>query len=599
MDDEMLTPEISAEEMLFHQAIAFIEEGKNAEAREVLTRLLKTDQNNATYWVWLSAAMETSKERLYCLQTALRLDPENTAARRGLTLMGGLPPEEGLTPFPMNHPRPWELKLQLADEKPKEKGFKAFVANPVVRVVGLILAGILLIGGVIGGFAASGAFDPQPTRRALPSFTPLPSPTADMTLQVLERGPLAGLISATYTPTPVYAATPYTGLSSDTYRGAVRAYERGDWNTVAEMMVQVATLNPGSADSLYFVAESHRFRGRYQDALNYYQEAIAVNPNFAPSYLGRARANLALNPRRVVIADLDAAIDLDPDYGEAYLERGLYHLGRNNTTDALADLRRASDLMPGSPLVYLALARLELELENYPEALEAAIRANELDVVMLETYLVLGMAYRANGDTDKALEMLEIYTLYSDDSSEAFMFLGATYFNRGEYEKALDSLNKALLLDNTSSQGYYWRAEIYMILEEYEKARDDYRQALRNNQNFFDAGIGLVRNYYAFDDFNNGYIELLKYERLIQSDTDRANFLYLRAISLGNIGFPREAIRDWEALLALPEEAVTEEMRAEAEEKIKELRQATPPPATRVPTNTPVPTSTRAPTSTP
>lgn len=595
----MLTPEISPEEMIFHQAVEFIEQGKHAEARESLTRLLKTDQNNALYWVWLSAAMETHKERLYCLQTALRLDPENTAARRGLTLMGGLPPDEALAPFPMNHPRPWESKLQLADETVKPKGFKALAANPLVRVAALIVAGVVLIGGVIGGFAASGAFDPQPTRRALPSFTPLPSPTLDMTLQVQERGPLAGLISATYTPTPVYAATPYEGISRDTYRGAIRAYERGEWNTVADMMIQVATLNPGSADTLYFIAESYRFQNRYQDALDYYQEAIEVNPDYAPSYLGRARANLALNPRRAVIADLDAAINLDPNYGEAYLERGLYLLERNDVDAALEDLRQASVLMPDSPLVYLALARTEMAQENYPEALQAAIRANELDVVMLETYLVLGMAYRANGDTDKALEVLEIYTLYSDDSSEAFMFLGATYFSRNEYEKALTALNLALRLDNTSSQAHYWRGETYMALEEYEKAREDFTQALRYNQNFYDAGIGSVRSYFALGDFNNGYAELLKFERLINTDTDRATFLYLRAVSLGNIGFPREALRDWEALLALPEEAVTDEMRAEAQAKIDELRKVTPPPATRIPTNTIAPTNTRMPTATP
>ncbi|MCG2786976.1 MAG: tetratricopeptide repeat protein [Anaerolineae bacterium] len=599
MNDEMLTPEVSAEEMMFQKALEFIEQGNYGDARDLLTRLLKTDQNNAVYWVWLSAAMETQKERLYCLQTSLRLDPENAAARRGLILLGGLPPEDGLTPFPINHPRPWESKLKLADETPKPKGLKALAGNPLVRVTALVVLGMLLIGGVIAGFSISGMFQAQPTRRVLASFTPLPSATVDMTRQVEERGPLAGLISATYTPTAVYAATPYTGVISDTYRGAVRAYERGDWDTVVQMMIQVATLSPGSADTLYFVAEAYRMDGRYQDALDYYQDAIKVDPNFAPSYLGRARTNQAINPRRAIIADLDAAINLDPNYGEAYLERGLYFLKQNNGNAAMEDFRQASTLLPDSPQVYIALARAELAQENYPEALEAAKRANELDIVFLEGYLLLGMAYRANGDTDKALETLEIYTTYSQDNSEAFTFLGATYFNRGEYDKAMTALDQSLRLDNTSSQGHYWRGETNMMLEDHEKALVDFRAAVRYNQNFFDAGIGIVRALFAAEDYNNGYAELAKIERLVESDEQRAQFLYYRAISLGNIGFPKESIRDFETLLALPEEVTTEEMRAEAQEKIDAYKKATPVPPTASPTATITPTRTQTRTRTP
>ena len=595
----MLTPEITAEEMMFQKAVELIEQGTYADARDLLTRLLKTDQNNAVYWVWLSAAMETQKERLYCLQTALKLDPQNAAAQRGLTLLGGLPPTEGLTPFPMNHPRPWESKLKLADETPKPKGFKALAANPVARVVAIMLVGVLLIGGVIAGFSVSGMFQPQPTRRVIQTFTPFPTATLDMTRQVEERGPLAGLISATYTPTPIYAATPYDGVASDTYRGAITAYQRGDWDTVVQMMVQVATISPGSADTLYFVAEAYRMDGKYQDALEYYQAAIDVDPNFAPTYLGRARTNLAINPRRSVMADLDSAINLDPNYGEAYLERGLYLISQNNTEAAMEDLREASALLPGSPQVYIALARAEMAQENYPEALDAAKRANELDIVSLESYLVLGMAYRANGETDKALEALEIYTQYSKDNSEAFTFLGATYFNRAEYDKALEALDQALRLDRTSSQAHYWRGETQMALGNGADAVENFRTAVRYNQNFYDAGIGLVRALFSIDDFNNGYAELAKYEKMAETDQERAQFLYLRAVALGKIGFPKESIRDWEALLEFPEEAVSEEMRAEAEAAIDAYKTATPVPPTRTPTRTATPTQTRMPSATP
>ena len=116
MSQDISTPEPPPEDDPLLPAIEAIQAEKYAQAREILTNLLQTNQQNADYWVWLSAAMETQKERLYCLQTAYKIDPNNTAARRGLVLMGALTQEEPLPPFPMNHPKPWDVKIKASEQ---------------------------------------------------------------------------------------------------------------------------------------------------------------------------------------------------------------------------------------------------------------------------------------------------------------------------------------------------------------------------------------------------------------------------------------------------------------------------------------------------
>ena len=81
---------MAEEDTMFQEAFKALREKDRAKARDLLTQLLKTDQNNVQYWIWLSAAVETTKERIYCLQTALQLDPENATAKRGLVLLGVL-----------------------------------------------------------------------------------------------------------------------------------------------------------------------------------------------------------------------------------------------------------------------------------------------------------------------------------------------------------------------------------------------------------------------------------------------------------------------------------------------------------------------------
>jgi hypothetical protein len=136
-----------ADNVVFQEAMDALREGNKAHARELLTGLIKEDQNKTEYWIWLSAAMDTAKERIYCLQTALKLDPENASAKRGLILLGAMPADDTVQPFAVNRPRTWEEKLLLAHEKPKLKGWAAVKASPFVRL-GLV---ILLVGAVAGG----------------------------------------------------------------------------------------------------------------------------------------------------------------------------------------------------------------------------------------------------------------------------------------------------------------------------------------------------------------------------------------------------------------------------------------------------------------
>ena len=75
--------DFNPEESLLQSAIEALRQGDTARAREFLTRLLKDNQNNADYWVWMSAAVDSQKERLYCLQTAIRLDPTTFLVSEG------------------------------------------------------------------------------------------------------------------------------------------------------------------------------------------------------------------------------------------------------------------------------------------------------------------------------------------------------------------------------------------------------------------------------------------------------------------------------------------------------------------------------------
>ena len=64
--------------------IAAAQDGKRAEARELLLRVVQIDENNGEAWLWLSRVVTTLEDREVCLENVLTLDPANEAAQRGL-----------------------------------------------------------------------------------------------------------------------------------------------------------------------------------------------------------------------------------------------------------------------------------------------------------------------------------------------------------------------------------------------------------------------------------------------------------------------------------------------------------------------------------
>lgn len=594
---------------IFQDAINALRRGDKPRAKELLTLLLKSDQNNPIYWIWLSAAVDSQKERIYCLQTALKLDPENGTAKRGLILLGALTPDDTIQPFPMNRPRTWEEKLLLANEKPKAQ--VSPLRSPVFRLTGVTLLGIALCAYVAFGLILPRQNLPEPT----PTHTPGPSPTFTATPTLFGATaiptrvfggptPLWAYLPQTYTPTPLYVNTPRSPVSIDQYRIAIDAYERGDWDTFILNMELLQPLEPDAADIPYYIGEACRFKGEASSAIRYYNNALDIDENFAPAYLGLARARLLSNPNFNAESLFAEAIKRDPFYGEAYLERARFYIRRGDIQDALKDLEQAQKYMPGSSEVYLAFANAYLAEEDIEQALLYAEEAYALDITNLSTYRLLSDLYIQIEDYPRAFDALQLYTNYEMEDATAFAKFGLVLYRLGEYEQSVLILSRAIDLNPNGVRDYYlYRGLSNVELGNGEEALDDFAIAIAEDDRNFEARLGYARANYLDEKFGNAFLQIEAAIALAETEEQNALAYYWLAKIQEKRGDIGEAIEAWNALLDLDEDVLTEEMREEAERQLDILVPPTSTPRGGVftPTRTPTraPTRTLSPTSTP
>jgi len=69
---------------LLQQAILKIKLGDKRAGLELLTQVLRTDPKNESAWLWMSSVLGSLEQQRRCLTKALEINPNSTAARKGL-----------------------------------------------------------------------------------------------------------------------------------------------------------------------------------------------------------------------------------------------------------------------------------------------------------------------------------------------------------------------------------------------------------------------------------------------------------------------------------------------------------------------------------
>ncbi|MBN2557046.1 MAG: tetratricopeptide repeat protein [Anaerolineales bacterium] len=617
----------SSHSSMLTEAIAAARSGDRSRARDLLSRLLRADSSNAEYWVWMSAVVESQREKIYCLESALRLDPTNRAALRGLVLLGKRTPQDAELASALRMPQR-KFKQEIAAGKPgrvmaRESApdddappAEPIEASGLMRVVSFIGVSVVTIGII----AAMAIYLPPVIRRMVPNriayatytmtpsittapgtptATPIPASTRVVRTPIateFSSTPIALLISATSTPTLVAGATPHNEY--EVYQIGINALIEGDYEAVIEAMDEVVNYNGNIPEPHYFKGEAYRLLGQNASAIRSYDAAIQIDNTFAPAYLGRGRVLLERGDDRAQ-SDLERAVSLDPTFAEAYIELGAFYANNQLWTRLQTTMLATLNAGVRAPIIYIRLSEAELNLGEYSAALEHALEGSADDPSLLAGYLAVGRAYVAVAIYDlddtlftAAIWPLQTYLTYQPEDHRGWAALSRAQHELGNYASGLQAAAIALDLNNRNAPAYLARGWINISLGDYADALQDFQSAQRYGQETFDLIYGLgMANFYLenYEDtlqYLNDALEIAGETRsLVIRERKSAEVYAARGLVYEtNPDLLNDAIRAWEWVLEL--ENARPETRALAQQHYDELTGAAP---TRTPTYTPSP----------
>jgi len=180
-------------------------------------------------------------------------------------------------------------------------------------------------------------------------------------------------------------------------------------------------------------------------AVEYFEQAIKVDPNYAQAYAGLSSA---LGPMmffgflpfsegrpRMLTAETKA-LELDGTLAEAQNESGVFKLYYEyDWPGGESAFKRAIDLNPNYPLAHHMYANLLGGMRRSDEAIAERKRALEIDPLSLRTNALLGFDYYIAGRYDEALEQ---YRKTSElDPNFPLINLGIVYELKGMNDQAI------------------------------------------------------------------------------------------------------------------------------------------------------------------
>lgn len=182
---------------------------------------------------------------------------------------------------------------------------------------------------------------------------------------------------------------------------------------------------------------------KYKKAINYYDNALELDPQYVWAYYNRGNAKHALGDHKDAIADYDKAIEINPEHAALYYNRGISKKALGDHQGAILDYSKALELDPQYVWAYQNRGFSRNELGDH----QGAIR-----------------------DYDKAIEINPEYV-------NAYINRGLSKSKLGDHQGAMADCNKALEINPQNAVAYHNRGHAKYALGDLAGAKKDWDKA--------------------------------------------------------------------------------------------------------------------------
>lgn len=186
----------------------------------------------------------------------------------------------------------------------------------------------------------------------------------------------------------------------------------------------------------------------FERALADYNRALELWPNYAWAYAGRGRTYSHLKKYEQSIQDLNHAIEIEPDYAWAYFARGCTHLLNKDRAAARNDFLKSIELNPRDVNVRWMVEWSEMGKERPSSEMIQRLEAiSELDPGDCWSLVCRGVVLLLSRYFEEALTLINQANIIRPDTWDPYFWKGMIYASIMQDTEAAAAMERSLELE--------------------------------------------------------------------------------------------------------------------------------------------------------
>lgn len=266
--------------------------------------------------------------------------------------------------------------------------------------------------------------------------------------------------------------------------------------------------------------------GRTREAIEDFNRAVELFPEYAATYNNRGNLLLALGLADEAVKDFDRAIVLAPGYAAAYNNRAGAMMQIGKPDKAIRDFTQAVTLLPAAAAPLAGRGRAHLKLDRPHAAIRDFSRAVGSDSRFASGYRSRAEAKLRVGHFNEAIEDLSRAIAFDISNAEAYLLRGNAYLSSGQLEAAIADFSRVVELRPQDARGLEARGLAHTMADVQEAALTDLNRAIELNPR---SAVAFAYRGYAY--VRSGRPEIAKSDLRTASklDADNAEVLWAKA----------------------------------------------------------------------
>ena len=256
-----------------------------------------------------------------------------------------------------------------------------------------------------------------------------------------------------------------------------------------------------------------------EKALQYYEQAIRLDPGYAPAYSAIAEYYMALqillpeqhasntDTYKKAVEAVNTALDIDNNLPEAHANLGLIKwAGEWYWGDAEKAFETAIHLNPGLSKAHYDYANYLAISGNAEKAIMEARKAVELDPLYGLTHFTLGLSLLTSGQIEQAVSELQQAREMMPVFLPALLFIIQAYCRKGMYEEAIAEINNGLeTFPGSQTNLLCFLGQVCAFRNEKEKAQAILDEILIKEEKEYVSPHNIARLYIELGELDKAY----------------------------------------------------------------------------------------------